>query len=370
MIRILHTADLHLGAAFPELGEKEGKRRLDLLQTFERLLTLAIKNDVQLFIVAGDLFDTPRPTPEIVEQVAAGFKRLIARGIAVILLPGDHDAPPDGVNAKLAALGAVILPETTGLQPVTMTVAGRPVHFYAFGGCALPTPATLNRMARRPLDGVHIGVLHGLRPVLSGESGQGLPLESLQEWNLDYLAFGHGHEFLLVEGDGRLYGCCPGSPEGLRFGENGPRYCALAEVEPENIRLEPLPVGGRVLDELCLDLTGCETLADAVTRIRELHSSDLLLHLTLTGLVEVPLEMAELHDRCAGDFYHLELLDRTELLAGDFVSRLASEETVRGVLARRARRLLDEVPPERRPLVEEAFRETLRRFQGQGGARA
>lgn len=372
MIRILHTADLHLGAAFPELGEKEGKRRLDLLQTFERLLTLAIKNEVQLLIVAGDLFDDSRPASELVDQVASGLKRLIDRGIAVVLLPGDHDAPPaaDGVYAKLTALGAVLLPETPGSQPVTVTVAGQPVHFYAFGGCALPSPTILDRMARRPLEGLHIGVLHGLRPVLPGESGNGLSLETLRDWSLDYLAFGHGHEFLLVEAGEHLYGCRPGSPEGLRFGENGPRHCALAEVEPERVRVEPLPVGGRVLDELSLDLTGCETLAEAATRILELHSTDLLLRLTLTGLIEVPLDMAELHDRCAGDFFHLELRDRTELLAGDFVSRMESEETVRGVLARRARRLLADSPPERRPLVEEAFRETLRRFQGQGGGRA
>src|SRR5512133_2046117 len=91
MIRCLRTADLHLDARFPSLGKREGARRADFIKTFERLITLAIKNDVQLFLIAGDLFDTPHPDGAIVAKVQAELKRLCDRGIVPVLLPGTHD---------------------------------------------------------------------------------------------------------------------------------------------------------------------------------------------------------------------------------------------------------------------------------------
>jgi hypothetical protein len=52
-----------------------------------------------------------------------------------------------------------------------------------------------------------------------------------------------------------------------------------------------------------------------------------------------------------------------------YARRIEHEETVRGLFVRRMRRLIEESPPERRPLVEEAFREVLARFTVAGGER-
>jgi len=360
MIRILHTADLHLGAPFPELGEKEENRRHDLLQTFERLLTLAIKNEVHLFIVAGDLFDSPKPPLELIGKVQAGVKRLTDRGIVTVLLPGGHDGPAgaDSVYRRHEFPGAVLLSAASVAAPVALQVAGREVFLY---GC----PGT----ARGAGAGLHLGVLREAFRDESETDAGGVSLAALREWNLDYVALGWQHNFATLAEWERLYGCYPGSPEGLRFGENGPRFCALATVEPGRATVDPLPVGGRVLDELTLDLSGCATPAEVVEKIHELRGSDLLLRLTLTGVVEAPLDPCALREQAAGDFYHLELLDRTQLLASEFAGRIEAEETVRGVLTRRARRLLAETPPERRPVVEEAFREVLLRFQSFDGGR-
>ncbi|WP_432821287.1 metallophosphoesterase family protein [Trichloromonas sp.] len=373
MIRILHTADLHLGAPFPSLGEAEERRQDDFLQTFERLLTLAIKNDVQLFVVAGDLFDSPRPDAELVGKVQAGIKRLADRGILTVLLPGTHDntVGADSVYRRHEFPGAVLLSSPTVEEPVGLEVAGQEVYLYGFAYRSFVSDAALAGMARRKPEGIHIGLLHGSR--------QGSPeweyrkkdlpfaLATLQQWGLDYVALGHYHNFENLEAGGRLYACYPGSPEGKRFGENGPRFCALVTVEPGRATVEPLPVGTRVLDELTLDLSGSETLQAASEKIHELRSSDLLLRLTLTGVVEAPLDLKALHARTAGDFFHLEFVDKTHLFDSDFARRIETEETVRGVFVRRARQLMAEASPERRQVVEDAFREVLIRFQSFGG---
>ncbi len=376
MIRILHTADLHLGAPLPSLGEAEGRRQSDFLQTFERLLTLAIKNEVQMFLVAGDLFDSPKPDADLVGKVQAGIKRLAERGILTVLLPGTHDntVGADSVYRRHEFSGVVLLSSPVVEEPVGIEVAGEEVFLYGFAYRSFASDDAMAGMVRRKPEGIHIGLLHGSR--------QGSPeweyrkkdlpfdLATLQQWGLDYVALGHYHNYETLESGGRLYGCYPGSPEGKRFGENGPRFCALVSVEPGRATVEPLPVGSRILDELTLDLSGSETLQAASDKIRELRSSDLLLRLTLTGVVEAPLDLKTLHARTAGDFFHLEFVDKTQLFDSDFARRIETEETVRGVFVRRSRQLMDEASPERRQVVEDAFREVLIRFQSFGGGQS
>lgn len=372
MMRILHTADLHLGAPFPSLGEAEKVRQNDFLQTFERLLTLAIKREVQLFVIAGDLFDAPKPDPDLVAKVQAGLKRLADRGILTVLLPGTHDSTvaADSVYRRHEFPGAVLLTSPVVDEPVGIEVAGEEVYLYGFAYRSFASDNALAGMARRKPEGIHIGLLHGSR--------QGSPeweyrkkdlpfsLATLQQWGLDYVALGHYHNFEVIESGGRTYGCYPGSPEGKRFGENGPRFCALVSVESGRATVEPLPVGGRILDELTLDLSGCETLQAAIDKIHALRSSDLLLRLTLSGVVEAPLDLKTLHARTAGEFFHLEFVDKTHLFDSDFARRIETEETVRGVFVRRARQLMADAAPEQRQVVEDAFREVLVRFQSFG----
>lgn len=374
MIKLLHTADLHLDAPFPSLGEGEARRREDFLNTFDRLLTLAIKSEVHLFVVAGDLFDSPRPSAVTVSKVQVGLQRLVERGIVPVLLPGTHDgtAATDSVYRRTEFPGAVVFDSPTVEEPVVLAVGNQQVHLYGFAYRSFASDDALSGMTRRCPEGVHIGLLHGSR--------QGSPeweyrkkdlpftLPELKGWGLDYVALGHYHGYEALEEGGRVYACYPGSPEGKRFGEDGPRYCALVSVGPDRVEVEKVTVNARVLEERSLDLAGCGDLEDAVSAIRALGHPELLLRLILTGIVEAPIDLAVLHARCGGEFFHLQLQDQTRLFDSDFARRIEQEETVRGVFVRRARRLMEEVSPERQPLVEEAFREVLVRFRVFGGA--
>ena len=57
-VKILHTADIHIGALDSFLGENSEKRRVEALLTFERIIDLAQNEGVQLIAIAGDLFDS------------------------------------------------------------------------------------------------------------------------------------------------------------------------------------------------------------------------------------------------------------------------------------------------------------------------
>ncbi len=374
MIRLLHTADLHLDAPFPGLGDVESRRRNDLLQTFERLLTLAIKSEVHLFLVAGDLFDSPKPSAATVEKVQAGLKRLVERGIVPVILPGTHDhvVSQDSVYRRCQFPGAVILDRSVIDEPVPLEIGGQAVLLYGFAYRSYASDDAFAGMRRRSDHGIHIGLLHGSR--------QGSPeweyrkkdlpfsMMNLREWDLDYVALGHYHNFELLKSSDRVYACYPGSPEGKRFGENGSRYCALVTVEPGSAQVEKQVVNSRMLEQASLDLSGLADLEAAVEAVNALGGEDLIMRLGLSGIVEAPLDLNALYSRCRSNFYHLELDDRTRLFDSAFVRRIEDEETVRGVFVRRCRERMQEVPAEKRGVIEEAFREVLVRFQAfEGG---
>ena len=96
MIKILHTADLHLGAKLGWLGKKAELYRQEMLETFSRIVDKAIEKNVDLFFVVGDLFDSPNPTPHTVAYVKKEIDRLSKENIFTVILPGNHDRYESG----------------------------------------------------------------------------------------------------------------------------------------------------------------------------------------------------------------------------------------------------------------------------------
>ena len=58
MLRLIHTADVHLGARHADLGEQASAQRERQFAAFKATIDLALAEKVDLFLVAGDLFDS------------------------------------------------------------------------------------------------------------------------------------------------------------------------------------------------------------------------------------------------------------------------------------------------------------------------
>ena len=71
MLRILHTADWHLGRRFPSFPEEAQKKlsraRMDVIN---KILDLGRRNSVNAILCAGDLFDDPTPSEDFWEGLA------------------------------------------------------------------------------------------------------------------------------------------------------------------------------------------------------------------------------------------------------------------------------------------------------------
>jgi exonuclease SbcD len=93
-IKILHTADWHLGKKLDHFSRIE-EQRLVLSEICE----IADNQDADVIVVAGDLFDTFNPPVEAVELFYKTLKKLTNNGQRpVIAIAGNHDSP-DRIDA-------------------------------------------------------------------------------------------------------------------------------------------------------------------------------------------------------------------------------------------------------------------------------
>src|SRR5436305_7080838 len=86
-MRLLHTADWHLGRPF------HGASLLEHQAAFlEWLADVAHEERVDAVVMAGDLYDRALPAAEAVALASEGLGRLAQEGRQVVVISGNHDS--------------------------------------------------------------------------------------------------------------------------------------------------------------------------------------------------------------------------------------------------------------------------------------
>lgn len=363
-LRLLQTGNLYLDASMPFLGLAEEARQADLRATFERLITLAIKAEVDLFVIAGNLFATAEPEPETIDLVLDGFRRLSERNITSVILPGPSDGilRVDSVLRTRQYPGVTLISDEGWGGMVSLDVRGKPVHIYSAVYQYQSASVLRETLTRTELEGYHIGLLHGAVGEGEGRRGSSSFLFSpydLADLQLDYVAFG-GEDFFPIEVEERLIGASAGCPEGIGFQHTHERHGLLVTLDGGSVNLEPICVNQRALMTFELDVTPFDSLEDIAQEIQRLGGDRRLVRLNLAGVPRMPLWGNTLEARCRDGFFFLEIRDRTDIFAAPWFQELEGEETVLGGVARRAREEDNSTPGIDR-LAVDAFRELMGR---------
>ncbi len=105
MIKILHTADWHLGKRLQEFSRLEEQKLV-----LEEIIDIADQENVDLILLAGDIFDTFNPNHEAVELLYKTLRKLSKNGERpIIAISGNHDSTqfveaPDPLARELGIL--------------------------------------------------------------------------------------------------------------------------------------------------------------------------------------------------------------------------------------------------------------------------
>lgn len=258
-MKFLHTADWHVGRTI------RGRSRDDEhVSVLAEIATIARHEQVNLILVAGDIFDTAAPTAAA-EEIVYEVLLELAEAAPVVIIAGNHDSPARlRAVAPLLRLGRV----TVGSQIMhpdqggTITIPGLPIRialvpFIGKRGIvrveeilALDTreligeyAARVQRIIEALCEGMttdSVNILIGHLMVLGGKTGGGERMAHLFDYaipslsfpgHLSYVALGHLHRAQRVPAPAPIW--YSGSPLQLDFGEEDDlKSVALVEVEP------------------------------------------------------------------------------------------------------------------------------------------
>ncbi len=259
VIKLLHTADWHLGRRFPSFPEEAQKKlsraRMDVVA---RILEVARRNRVDAVLCAGDLFDDPTPAADFWEGLAQDVSR--SRSSRLI--------PP---SSWFRAIMIRLPPNRSGLR-VTRFESDLPhwVHVVDQDNftCDLASDVVLYASpcrskagendlamalpAREPGDmRLRIGCVHGSTFDIDGyQTNFPICRDAGVQRGLDYLAIGDTHSFRDVTESLPVPTVYPGAPEPTNFDEPGAGCVALVALfrhgsrRPARMRRSGLRSGG------------------------------------------------------------------------------------------------------------------------------
>lgn len=234
-LKLVHTADWHLGMTFPSF-DPEAQLRLSRarLEAIDRVLGLAERHTAHAVLCAGDLFDDPDPAPEWWQGLA---KKLHARrwsGRHLFLLPGNHDPLTNNGVYSPAHPFRSALPDWVHVvdrDDYSFELAEDAVLYSA--PCRSKSESrdlALNLLPAREVGDtrIRIGMVHGQTFDLPKHQ-MNFPIapEAAERKGLDYLAIGDTHGFRDVTPDRHAPTVYPGTPEPTHFGEKDPGFAAV-----------------------------------------------------------------------------------------------------------------------------------------------
>ncbi len=242
-LRIAHCADIHLDAS--GYGQALGAEGSEFHRTaFANAIEAMLAHDPQLFLLAGDLFDSNRATAATIEWAMA---TLAAIPIPVLMIPGNHDCLETGsiyhrydfnslpnVLCLLAHEG-----ETVTVPHLDLACWGRGMvehnRLYAPLGGLPPRPAGMRW---------YIAMGHGLFVPNGGDTDRSSPIHEREilASPCDYIALGHHHAAMEI-GEDRTLAAFAGSPTD-KVGR-GPTYiiCDLSEDAPPAVVVHKVEKG-------------------------------------------------------------------------------------------------------------------------------
>ena len=231
-LKVLHTADVHLDLD-GYIADPHTRRYRDIIhQAFSTVIDLAIGENVDLLLIAGDLFDSNRPSADVVEFAIQELRRV---GRPIVMIPGNHDCINTQsiyrqVNLPGACPDLLLISHLDGerhqLSSHNLVLWGRGMVEHE------PAYRPLGGIPRLQGDAWHIALGHGFFMADDVPSYRSSPIYAgeIRDSGWDYLALGHCHAFSNVS-QGAVTAYYAGAPGFFPGVQGADGHVALVQCE-------------------------------------------------------------------------------------------------------------------------------------------
>lgn len=290
---IIHTADIHLGAA-PDARESWGKnRKEELWDSFERLLETVEEQQADLLLISGDLFHRP-PLLRELREVNGLFAALTKT--KVVLIAGNHDyLGKNSFYKGFAWAENVLFLEKEEVTSVKIPELNAEVYGLSYHKKEI-RERMYDEVHPKENDCYHILLAHG-----GDEKHIPFGKEKLAKSGFDYIALGHVHKpGMIVPGKAVM----AGSLEPLDHTEQGTHGYVRLEVTEAGNDICLIPFAGREYRTLKIPVTKEDTMGSVYRVLREKilqEGENHIYDVVLTGKRHPALEISDEKLKSAGN---------------------------------------------------------------------
>ena len=240
-MKIIHAADIHLGSKLDSKFSKtiSDQRKVEVRNTFKRLVEYANSNSISLIMLSGDIFDSNTP----VKKDKDFFYNVIKNNpnITFLYLKGNHDV--SNTNVETYDNLKVFSSSWQSYQFNNIVISG--IELDDSNMTSFYSTLTLTE------NNVNIVMLHGQ----TGSSNKDINLLKLRNKNIDYLALGHIHSYSTGKIDDRAIYAYSGCLEPRGFDELNEKGFVEIEIIDNKLTHKFVSFSQRVIKEEQVDIS-------------------------------------------------------------------------------------------------------------------
>jgi exonuclease SbcD len=271
-VKILQTADNHLGeTAYSRIDTSTGlnARSLDFLNSFKNILNIALKEHVDVLLVAGDFFTRVNPHPRLLLEVMKGLKKLSRQNMTTIFVSGNHETPkmvstvnPLCLLEQIDNVHVVLEPTSIKVEGIDFVCVPAPIFFDEVKNVfdSSLQKALVNSKSDRKVLAAHVPL--GQASVSSERTLESFIGECVDVKQIPrkfvHVALGHMHKFQHLD-QGGMPIVYSGSSERCEWGEeHDDKFAVLLEIEDKS-DITPVKLAARdmvtIVDQNCSGLS-------------------------------------------------------------------------------------------------------------------
>lgn len=294
-IKIFHTSDNHLGMKFAKYPDDIKVKLIDArLNSIKKMIDFANESAADLFVVAGDLFNSLNIPEKLVKAAVDELKKFT--GAAVLVLPGNHDYYSG--NEKLWKNF-----EDYMSDEILLLKEFKPYDLSEYGLNAVVYPAhcdskhsktnnigwisTLKPDENKINIGIAHGAFEGITPDLEGTYFY-MSRSELTSIPMDIWLIGHTHVPYPADGkpsEDRIYNAGTHEPDGMNYRYEGSGFFIEID-EDKNLNSDRYISGEYRFEDISFKIDSIEDLDFIISKYSNQANANKLLRLKISGMLD------------------------------------------------------------------------------------